>query len=58
MQQAYNAYVTRVLEVMTTESAVPMSQAKRLCRDNLPLLESSYLNLEDTKLVAQTLMAA
>lgn len=56
MQHAYNAYVTKVLEVMTT-SALTVNQAKRLCRENLQFLEKSYMNLDDTQVVAQTLLA-
>ncbi len=57
MQFAYNAYVTRVLEAMANESSMSATEAKRMCRENLQFIETSYLNLADTQSVARTLLA-
>lgn len=57
MQQAYNAYIAKVLEEMTA-SSVSLADAKRVCRGNLQFLEQSYVNLSNTKSVADQLMAA
>lgn len=57
MQNAFNAYVLRVLENMTA-SDIDLRDAKRVCRSNLQFLERAYVNLTDTKVVSATLLAA
>lgn len=57
MQYAYNAYVTKVLEAVANESSMSAIEAKRMCRQNLQFIETSYLNLADTQSVARTLLA-
>lgn len=57
MKHAYNAYVLRVLEALG-EFSIPLDSAKQLCRENLNLLEKSYLNLEDSKFTARLLLSA
>jgi len=57
MHHAYNAYVEQVLEKMTS-SQVPLADAKRICRSNLPTLEEAYVRLADTKALAERLLAA
>lgn len=57
MHHAYNAYVSKVLELLTA-SAIPLTEAKHLCRSNLQFLEQSYVTLTDTEEVVGKLMSA
>lgn len=45
MQEAFNFYVTKVLDVMV-ESGIPMDRAKTLCRKKIQKLERCYYRLD------------